>query len=299
MEWQQILGFYHAARLKSFTGAAEATFRTQSALSQQIKSLEREFECSLFERAGRGTIELTAEGERFLVFAEKALSDFEGFRQDMEELKKGNRGNLRLAAPFTTLYHLFPELVRNYRETFPGVELTLLDRRQESVIELVRTGAVDFGFALEQAVPKGLIARAWKEVQTVLLVPAGHPLCSLKRVGLRDIARYPLICPPKDVAHFGRAPLEEKLRDRGLSHRIAMESSNIELTSVYVEMGIGVSPARIVKGLAALKERKLAFLPLGHIFAPERIALIMRGKMALVSYRKAFVDMLFEASGTG
>ena len=61
MEWQQILGFYHAARLKSFTGAAEATFRTQSALSQQIKSLEREFECSLFERAGRGTIELTAE----------------------------------------------------------------------------------------------------------------------------------------------------------------------------------------------------------------------------------------------
>lgn len=296
MEWQQVLGFYHVARLKSFTAAAEATFRTQSALSQQIKSLEREFGCALFERAGRGNLVLTPEGERFQAFAEKALTGLESFREEIDELKKGRKGNLRFAAPFTTLYHLFPEFVRNYVEKFPGVELTLLDRQQESVIELVREGAVDFGFALEQAVPKGLTAIAWKEVETVLLVPEAHPLCSLKRVGLRHIARYPLIFPPKHLMHSGRAALEEKLRRRGLGYRIAMESSNIELTSVYVEMGIGVSLGKIVRDLPALKHRKLEFLPLGHLFGPERIALIMRKEKPLVSYKRAFVDMLFGRS---
>ena len=56
MEWQQILGFYHVAKLKSFTRAAEATYRTQSALTQQIKSLEAELDCQLFERVGKRKI---------------------------------------------------------------------------------------------------------------------------------------------------------------------------------------------------------------------------------------------------
>jgi Bacterial regulatory helix-turn-helix protein, lysR family len=65
MEWQQIMGFYHVAKLKSFTRAAEATFRTQSALAQQIKALEEEFDCQLFERIGKRKVILTSVGERF------------------------------------------------------------------------------------------------------------------------------------------------------------------------------------------------------------------------------------------
>ena len=56
MEWQQIIGFYYVAKLGSFTKAAGATFRTQSALSQQIKNLEQELGCRLLERIGRRTI---------------------------------------------------------------------------------------------------------------------------------------------------------------------------------------------------------------------------------------------------
>jgi len=64
MEWQQIIGFYHVAKFGSFTRAAEATFRTQSALSQQIKALEEELECQLLERIGKKKIQLTPAGER-------------------------------------------------------------------------------------------------------------------------------------------------------------------------------------------------------------------------------------------
>ena len=56
MEWQQLLGFYQVARLGSFTRAAAATFRTQSALSQQVKALEEELDCRLLERLGKAAI---------------------------------------------------------------------------------------------------------------------------------------------------------------------------------------------------------------------------------------------------
>ena len=64
MEWQQIIGFYHVVKQGSFTRAAEATFRSQSALSLQVKSLEKELGCQLIERVGRRKIRMTLAGEK-------------------------------------------------------------------------------------------------------------------------------------------------------------------------------------------------------------------------------------------
>ena len=70
MEWQRIIGFYHVTKLGSFTKAAEATFRTQSAISQQIKNLEEELGCQLLERIGKKKVRLTSAGEKFFIFSE-------------------------------------------------------------------------------------------------------------------------------------------------------------------------------------------------------------------------------------
>ena len=86
MEWQQIIGFHHVAKLGSFTKAAEATFRTQSALSQQIKTLESELDCQLFERIGKRRLRLTSAGERFLRFSEAILEKYEHLTEELDEL---------------------------------------------------------------------------------------------------------------------------------------------------------------------------------------------------------------------
>lgn len=292
MEWQQILGFYHTARLQSFTAAAEATFRTQSAVSQQIKALEEELDCKLFERVSKRNLRLTSEGERFFKFAALVVQEFESLKEEIEELKGSKRGHLKIAAPFTTLYHLFPEVVKRYTSQFPGVELTLLDRPQERVIELVRNGEIDFGFILERMVTKDLLTIRWKEVETVLMVPPGHPLCDPGRVSLEQLSEYPLILPPRHLEQTGRMALEEQFRNLGLDYRIVMESSNIELSSVYVEMGLGISFARIVRDLPALKQRKLEFLSLSHLFEPGHIALVMRRDKAMAPHKEAFIALL-------
>ena len=296
MEWQQIIGFYQVARLGSFTKAAVATYRTQSALSQQIKALERELDCHLFERIGKQKLNLTSAGERFLTFAESVLENYESLREDLDEIKGSQKGRLKIAAPFTTLYHLFPDVLKEYSERFPQVELTILDRSQKTVIELVKSGEIDFGFTVESEVPGNLASLRWKKVDTVLMTPLGHPLVKVRRITLRQIAKYPLILPPKDLRFTCRRMLEERFQKLGLDYQIVMESSNVELTSLYVEMGLGISFATVVKHLPALKHRKLEFLSMDQLFKPDYIAAVMRKDKTLTSYKNAFITILLGKS---
>jgi len=293
MEWQQIVGFYYAARLGSFTKAGEATLRTQSALSQQIKALENELGSPLFERIGKRKIKLTPSGERFFGFAESVLESYENLKVDLSKLSGVRKGPLKISAPFTTLYHLIPDKLRDYMERFPEVELTLLDRPQERVVELVRSGEVDFGLALESVVPKDLATIRWVRVETVLLVPQGHPLADLKRVTWKQLAKYPLILQPKSGKNSSRALIEEQFRKLGFDHRVVMASSNIELSSIYVEMGLEITFANVVKELPALKMRKLTLISLDHYFKPDHLCVAMRKNKILASYKGAFLDVLF------
>lgn len=241
MEWQQIIGFYQVARTGKFTRAAEITYRTQSALTQQIKKLEEELGCLLFERVGKRRLLLTPAGERFLAFAESVLTKYHGLVEEINELSGHQKGKLRIAAPYTTLNQLLPETIKTYIKQLPWVELSLLDRPQRSVIELVKNGDVDLGIAIESMLPLNLNKKRWKKVESVLAVPVSHPLTRVERVSLEEIARYPLILPLKSAANNNRKKLEELFRANNIFYRVAMEASNIELSAVYVEMGLGIS----------------------------------------------------------
>jgi DNA-binding transcriptional LysR family regulator len=291
MEWQQILGFYHVAKLGSFTKAANVTFRTQSAISQQIKNLEEELGCQLFERIGKRKLRLTSAGNRFFKFSETILERHSSLIEELNEMKGHQKGRLRVAAPFTTLFHLFPLSLKHYIKQFPNVELTILDRSQQDILGLIKNGDVDFGFVLESIVPKDLTALRWKKVGTVVITPVGHPLAKAKRVTLKQIGKYPLILPPVNLKY--RSSLEERFQKLGIDYHIVMESSNVELSSLYVEMGLGISFATVVKDLPELKKRKLEFLPMDHLFKPDYIVVVMRKDKTLISYKNAFVKILF------
>ncbi len=293
MEWQQIIGFYQVARLKSFTRAAEATLRTQSALTQQIKALEREFDCQLLERIGKRQVLVTPLGERFFKFAESVLQGCNQLHEDIAEHRELKRGRLRMAAPFTTLYHLLPGIIKKYHRQFPWVELSLLDRPQKEVVELVKSGDVDMGMALESAVTGALQKRRWKMVEPVLLMPAGHPLSGKKKISLAEIAQTPLILPPSRSDAPQRNRLESLFRKQNIPYSVIMESSNIELSSLYVEMGLGVSFASIVKDLAVLKKRNLSFVSVGHLLPLEHLCVITRKDKKMTVYQTSFLDILF------
>jgi len=291
MEWQQILGFYHAARLGSFTKAADVTFRSQSAISQQIKNLEEELGCLLFERMARRRLRLTSAGKKVFKFSERVLKKYDSLTEELNEMKGLQMGRLRMAAPFTTLFHLFPHSIKKYSERFPHVELSILDRSQQDILDLIKNGDVDFGFVLESNVPKDLTALRWKKVRTVLMTPIDHPLAQADGITLEGIGKYPLILPPKNLKY--RTTLEARFRELDIGYHIIMESSNVELSSLYVEMGLGISFATVVMDLPELRQRKLAFLPMDHLFEPDYVAMVTRKSYTFVSYKRALVEILF------
>ncbi len=86
MEWRHILAFYHVAKLGSFTKAAEVLFKTQSALTQQIKALEDELGFPLLERIGKKKLKLTQAGEKFFVFAEEVINKYNAVMDEIAEL---------------------------------------------------------------------------------------------------------------------------------------------------------------------------------------------------------------------
>ncbi|MBW2621210.1 MAG: LysR family transcriptional regulator, partial [Deltaproteobacteria bacterium] len=259
---------------------------------QQIKNLEKELGCQLLERIGKRKLRLTSAGERFFKFSESILEKYNSLIEEINEIKGLQMGHLRMAAPFTTLYHLFPLALKSYIKQFPNVELTVLDRPQQDILDLIKNGDIDLGLVLESNVKTDLTALRWKKVRTVVMTPIGHPLAKVKRVTLKQIGKYPLILPPKNIKY--RSNLEESFQKIGVDYHIIMESSNVELSSLYVEMGLGISFATVVKDLPELKKRKLAFLPMDHLFKPDYIVVVMRKNKTLISHKNAFIKILFE-----
>jgi DNA-binding transcriptional LysR family regulator len=298
MEWQQIIGFHHAAKLESFTKAANATFRTQSALSQQIKTLEKELGCELFERIGKRSLKLTLAGERFLEFTENLLEKHNRLIDDLNEIKGLQTGRLKVAAQFATLYFLLPKIVKQYIDLYPKVELNLLDCPLFEISQLVNSGEIDFGISIESTVPKTMTVIRWKLAGNVIITPRGHPLSKAKKVTLQDIAQYPLILSPKNLRYWTRQFLVSQFEELGIDYKIVMEASTIELGSKYVEVGLGISIAPLAFGLESVKKRAVELVDVSHLFDPDYICIAMRKDKILQTYKSAFIKLLLEDGAT-
>ncbi len=127
------------------------------------------------------------------------------------------------------------------------------------------------------------------------MTPIGHPLTTETQVTLSEIVKYPLILPPKSPEYVSRLELEERLCNLGAGYHVIMESSNVDLSSVYVEIGLGVAFATVVRDLPILKQRKLEFISLSHYFVPDYVAIVARKNRDLPLYKSAFADMIMSS----
>jgi DNA-binding transcriptional LysR family regulator len=294
MELQQIIGFYQIAKQESFTKAAVTTFRTQSALSHQVKALENELDCQLIERVGRRKIKLTLAGLRFMEFASSYLDQHQRLFEDISEMKGSMIGRLKIAAQFGPLNYIFPDLVSCYRKRYPRVELKIFESAPFDTIASVKAGDVDFGVVSEALVPGDLAVVRWRHARPCVVTTKGHPLTKLSQISIVDLAKYPLIMTPKILKYSLRRRLEKKFMQQGLKYSIAMEASNFELASKYVEIGFGIAFAALGYGVDKDSAGKLVFTPIDNLFKPDHLSVVMRKDTQLRVYQSDFIAMLFQ-----
>jgi DNA-binding transcriptional LysR family regulator len=187
---------------------------------------------------------------------------------------------------------MLPGVLKCFAERFPDVCVSVFDRPQYTAVAMVRDGEGDFAIALESVVPQGLHAIQWKRVVPVLMVPRGHPWVDRERISSNEIVEQKLIVPPPQ-RHSGRLLLEKAARDATLTLDVVLESSNVELSSQWVERGLGVSFATIVEDASSLVDgRNIEFVPLDHLLPSGNLVVAIRDKDAVQGVRKSFLETL-------
>jgi molybdate transport repressor ModE-like protein len=299
MEPDQWLGveLRHLAALQaiaehgSFGRAATALGYTQSAVSQQIATLERIVGPRLVERpGGPRPVELTEAGELLLTHAEAIVARLQAARADMEALQAGEAGTLRVGAFQSAGARILPELLRRYIAAWPRVAVSLEEAEDETLLPQIEEGRLDLAFVMlpvsEAAVETVELVRD----PYVLLTQADSPLARASTPPtFKEIGAMPLIgyrtC-------LGGMQVEERLRAAGIHPRMAFRSDDNATLQGMVAAGMGI--ALVPRLTVNEDDRRVAVIDLGDRVPPRLIGLAWHRDRYRSPAALAFVEAALE-----
>ena len=237
MDFDQLHTFLEIVRLKSFSKAAQTCYRTQPAISAQVRQLEQELRAALFERFG-SRISLTTAGRIFADYAEQILDLRRRVQDSIAELEANPRGELVIAANEATCIYILPKVFSVYRQLFPAIQLQVDRSYGSHVVAAVLDNSADFGLTQLPADEKRLQVVSIFHDEIRLIVPAGHALAGKKSVTPQDVAGNFLLLSREGKT---RARLNEWLEPVIDDIRISMELDSTEMMKRFVMAGLGVS----------------------------------------------------------
>jgi len=196
LEMRHLLALVAVVETGTFSGAGEQLGYTQSAVSQQVGTLERIVGTPLFERpGGRRPVRLTAAGEMLLTHARAVLARVSAAGADLRALASGERGTLRVGTLPSVGTKVLPGLVRTFRAEWPDVEIVLRESRDcADLIHAVESGDIDVTFIDIGPHETGpLQVRRLLDDPMVLVAPSGAPEAGWRAASIDDIAHLPII----------------------------------------------------------------------------------------------------------
>lgn len=277
----------------SFSQAALELFITQPAVSQHVKALEKTLGMRLLER-GPGGLTLTEAGEIVYRFARQSLHAQSEMRRLLDALQAGNRGRVSVGASSTGVLYYLPSLLRQFRVTHAGVEVTLAsditDRLRAAVIDQQMDVALVWGPVAEPRLTAVTLHRA----PFVVICAPDHPLAAKPVVSPSDLAAHPFIMNLRGTTT--RQFIESTLREAGVVPQVAMEGTSTENIKRVVEAGLGLAlvARRAVEPEVALGTLRL--IPVTGLQVRREITLIIHAKRRLTPAVSRFVAFV-QASG--
>lgn len=287
MDFDQLNTFLEVARLSSFSKAAETCFRTQPAISSQIRALEEEVGAKLFDRSG-GKVSLTQPGKTFQKYAEQQMEARKQMIAALAEMEKVPRGELVVGANEGTCLHILPEVFAEFKKQYPGVAVSIRRSERAKVLENIIDNSVDFGVISIPVSDNRLTVVTIHRDELVLIAAAGHPLARMKSASIAEAAKFPLLLPKVGRT---RDALEELFHERGLKPNISMELDSSELLKRFVAADVGVGFIARSNVVEDVKAGVLAAVPIKDAQIRRDLALVFRKDKALSRAALAFIDI--------
>ena len=237
----QLETFLKIAETRNFTTAASLLGYAQSTVTTQVKQLEEELGCLLFERLGK-TVALTQEGERLCEYAAKMM---QLEREILMEVPAAEEpaGVLRLGVSESLCYHGLPEVLLKYKQKYPKVEIQLSFIMHDTFPAMLKKGTLDLAYSLNPAEEYPDLVMLHDRPETLgFYVSPGHPLARKKKVTEKDLEQVPLLLTSHTCSF--RHMLLEDLAGMGIVPHIALETSSKEILKQFAvnELGVAFMP---------------------------------------------------------
>jgi DNA-binding transcriptional LysR family regulator len=289
MQIESLKVFCDLAETESFTKAAQINGVTQSAVSQQISSLERTFKSLLIERSKK-KFRLTREGQVLYDYSKQIIQTYESLHSKLQELKDIISGTIRVATIYSIGLHDLPPYIKKFMKVYPTVNVHVEYRRANQVYEDVLGNVVDLGLVAYPVKDAKLEIIPLRKEPLVLICHPQHAFSKLKTIKLKQLLGQKFIGFEPDIPT--RKALDKILKEYDVSVNNVMEFDNIETVKRAVEIDAGVSivPQGTVAQEVAKQTLAAVTLEDGTFFRP--LAMIYKKNKVLSPAMKQFLAIL-------
>ena len=291
MQIESLKVFCDLTETESFTKAAQINGVTQSAVSQQISSLERQFKSLLIERSKK-KFRLTREGQVLYDYSKQIIGTYDALHSKLQEIKDIISGTIRVATIYSIGLHDLPPYVKRFLKAYPTVNIHVEYRRANQVYEDVIGNVVDLGLVAYPVKDPKLEIISIKKDPMVLICHPQHPFAKMKMVKLKNLTGQKFIGFEPDIPT--RKAIDRVLREHGIEIHHVMEFDNIETVKRAVEIDAGV--AIVPQGTIAQETSKqtLAAVPIDDDEMYRPLAAIHKKTKVLSPAMKQFIAILKE-----
>lgn len=238
MEIRNLITFIHVAELNSFTKAAQLLGYSQSTVSFQIKQLEAELDCMLFERINH-TISLTEKGNQLFTYAQQINHLTDEFKQNMKGSKELS-GHVHIVTPDSICEMMMTNNYADFYQHYPKISLKFSTADTDDMFRILNHNEADVIFTLDSHIyqQEYIIAKE-ERVETHFVTGPSSPLAKQKKLSIHDIIHQPFILTEKRMGY--RRVFDETLAKMSLEIHPVLEIGRTDLITDSLEKGVGIS----------------------------------------------------------
>lgn len=223
----------------NFTEAAVALNTSQSGVSKHIKDLELELGVELFERRGKRMLGLTEAGRSVISYVERILADSISIKRVTDQLRDPASGEFVIATTHTQARYALPSVIKQFREEFPRVRLSIKQGDPDEIIASLQGGNAHIGIATESlSQAEGLIAFPYYTWRHIVIAHRDDPLAGRTDVGLSEISQRPIVTYGQGFT--GRPLIDAAFHAHGLTPDIVVSAIDSDVIKSYVALGLGL-----------------------------------------------------------
>ena len=292
MHIESLKVFCDLAETESFTKSAQINSITQSAVSQQISSLERQFKSLLIERSKK-KFRLTREGHVLYEFSKQIVQTYDLLHSRLQEIKDIISGTVRVATIYSIGLHDLPPFIKRFLKRYPTVSVHVEYRRSNQVYDDVLGNVVDLGLVAYPTRENKLETIALRKDPLVLICHPQHPFAKTKAIRLKAISGQKFIGFEPDIPT--RKAIDKILKDNDVRVDHVMEFDNIETVKRAVEIDAGISVVPQGTILQEVSKQTLAQVQFEDAEFYRPLAAIYKKNKVLSPAMKQFMTILKES----